>query len=177
MALMPPARPSIPSAKLIAFITPTMQKTVIGTANIPVSNGPIPIKSPKPFNSVPPYNTNINDPVISPANFKAGRIRQTSSAKPVKVIIKRPVKKAIKSLSISRNNKQLTAKATAIAKPPKLGISLVCSLRSSGKSMTLAARANLMTTGINNMVNINELTPINPSVSMFICLIKGSIYN
>ena len=63
-SVIPPARPSSPSERLIAFVTATITKSVMGIDSQPGNRKPSGIKMPRCLILNPPYKITINAAII-----------------------------------------------------------------------------------------------------------------
>ena len=150
----PEARPSSPSIRLIAFVTTTTHSTVTGTLSAPSSSagpkGLVSTGTPKP-NTV-----SVSAAHACTASFTHGETLQRSSAMPSARIGTaahvRPSRGRGSSAAAGPGSTR-AAHATrstpaAIARPPKRGVGVVCTRRSSGRSMAPARRASHRASGV-----------------------------
>ena len=149
---MPPARPSSPSARLIALVTPTKIKMVKGVANQSAKTTPSGNRIPQFFILIPPKTTTITAARIWAANFTKEPNSMISSRKPAPTIINKAIMRKGKRGIFGAHKSSGTVIPTAMARPPVLGIAVLWILRSWGRSTTCRAYARRLKRGTRAMV-------------------------
>lgn len=166
----PAAKPSNPSIRLMAFVTPTIQKIVSGMAiqdSIFQYWSPNGTLTKSTVRSKP--NTTTQAAIIWPTSFTLADNSKRSSSAPVSTIIAPPDNNAQIRLESRRpnnisgtnnaNKHNVITKAAKIPKPPMRGIMRVCTLRALGTSTAPTFIANFFTSGVKPVASSKATSP------------------
>mgnify|MGYP003489307284 CR=1 FL=1 len=150
----PPANPSNPSIKFMAFVIPTIQSTVNGIAKYPkciCSPNGVLIK----FNWILPPITMMRAATIWPINFAFGFNSYISSKIPRMIMTVAPSSIAENVLELAKPGVKIgmvIKKLKKIASPPMLGMILECTFLWLGLSVAPILNASFITNGVMSMV-------------------------